>query len=910
MAKLAVGPINKGLKTDRTAFNIDNDSFPTLINAYQWRGRIKRKRGTTLLGRLQRYIGTTDVTGGQVITIRPIPIAIGIATFVIGTQVFVDPGGASPVALLTNGPGTATLDRTTGILTINASIPLTPVIYFPRLPVMGIEELNINPNVIPGTIAFDTIYAYNISGINPYPITDISFYKNPATGTYPGYVQKSTWTPVTWNGQNYQQFWTVNYQGALWATNGVPVPFSPTNFGMQFKPIVTVTVLSPTTATLQITGHGLVVGDFVFVNEVVGTTGINFQTGYVITVTDANNVIVDFPFATIATNGTLGIAQYLTSRSDTTKDCIRWYDGDPTNGLVPPTFVALNGWVNFMPPLSQFAYSVAELPQAIYYLVGAKLIFPFKDRLLFIGTVVQTSAVNATTIYLRDTVVYSQNGTPYYTASYTNDPDATKDTPTSVTNVFTPILVPINQTATPAAWFEDQVGFGGFISAGVGDAIISVGSNEDVLLLGFNTIQTRLVYSGNDVTPFDFYLVNSELGTGSTFSAINMDAGIISRGNRGYIIASQTNVQRIDLEIHDQVFEISLVDNGAERMTAQRDFINEWIYFTYRGDQSRSDIYVYPTETLQYNYRDNSYALFKEAYTTYGPFKRQTGFTWASLPYATWNTWTTPWNAGDSNLLQVDILAGNQQGFILFRDEGTQEGNSLYIQNIVGSLVTSPDHCLNENDYIVINGVLGTLGLQVNQQIFSVANVTRNTFTLNPNIAGGTYIGGGTIKRMYQPFVQTKQFPQSWGMGRKTRIGPQQYLLTRTAGGQITVQIYLSQNSDYAFNNGPVIPAPGSLNEGLVFTQVVYTCAESTNLGLTPFNTNLQQLNQPKSSYSMVNSQEQIWHRMNTSLLGDTIQLGFTMSDAQMRDSDFSNQFTEIELHGFIVDVSSSGMLS
>src|SRR6187551_858444 len=153
MAKLAVGPIDRGLKTNRTAFNIDNDSFPTLINAYQWRGRIKRKRGTTLLGRLQRYIGTTDGAGSRVITIRPIPIAVGIATFVIGTQVFVDPGGASPVVLLTNGPGTATLNRATGVLTIVGSIPTTAVIYFPRLPVMGIEELDINPNVVPGTIA-------------------------------------------------------------------------------------------------------------------------------------------------------------------------------------------------------------------------------------------------------------------------------------------------------------------------------------------------------------------------------------------------------------------------------------------------------------------------------------------------------------------------------------------------------------------------------------------------------------------------------------------------------------------------------------------------------------------------------------------------------------------------------------
>ena len=53
--KIVIGPINKGLKNDRTAFVIDNDSFPALINAYQWRGRVKRKRGTALLNRLTRF---------------------------------------------------------------------------------------------------------------------------------------------------------------------------------------------------------------------------------------------------------------------------------------------------------------------------------------------------------------------------------------------------------------------------------------------------------------------------------------------------------------------------------------------------------------------------------------------------------------------------------------------------------------------------------------------------------------------------------------------------------------------------------------------------------------------------------------------------------------------------------------
>src|SRR5690348_11776915 len=57
--KLVVGPVNRGLRNDRPPFMIDNDSFPTLINAYQWRGRILRKRGTSLLTRLQRYFDST-----------------------------------------------------------------------------------------------------------------------------------------------------------------------------------------------------------------------------------------------------------------------------------------------------------------------------------------------------------------------------------------------------------------------------------------------------------------------------------------------------------------------------------------------------------------------------------------------------------------------------------------------------------------------------------------------------------------------------------------------------------------------------------------------------------------------------------------------------------------------------------
>jgi hypothetical protein len=869
--KLIIGPINKGLKTDREPFNIDNDSFPELINAYQWRGRILRKRGIEFLCRLQRVLGTTDGAGNFLVTINPHPIATGLVSFTVGSNIFTDPGTTADPGiqtLLTNGPGTATLDRVNGILTIAGSNALTSVIYFPTLPVMGLEDLTLNSTQFPGLLAFDTKYAYNVPTTAPYTPYDVNFYKNPSNGTYPGYIAKGTQTAFVWNGQSYQQFWTTNYQGALWATNGITVPFNITNIGMQYKVITGVAITAigpPAIANLTIVAHGLVVGDFLFINEVQGITGINLQTGYVIAVLGVDNVSVEFPNATLGGAYTTGgIAQYLTNNSDTTKDCIKWYDGDPTNGTGLPSASTL-GWVNFAPPLSFLSYSIADLPPAIYYLVGARMIIPFKDRLLFLGPVVQSSSAGSQ-VYLQDTIVYSQNGTPYYTSSFS---DPTSNYGINATIPYNQILVPANQTATPFSYFADNTGFGGFVTAGTDQPITTASSNEDALIIGFSSIQTRLIYTGNDILPFNFFLINSEYGSASTFSAINTDDGVLSRGTRGFVITGQTSCQRFDTEILPQVFEINLQNNGNERFTAQRDFINEWVYFTYLANTDQSSIYIFPNQTLQFNYRDQSWGIFNENYTHYGQFRKQSGDTWLTIK-TPWNTWNQPWNDGVTSLFQPDVIAGNQQGFIVIRINGTSEDTSLIIQNITANTVRSPDHGLTNGDYIIISAALGTIGSQVNNKIFSVTSATQNTFVLNPPIGSGTYLGGGLITRLYVPIIKSKQFPQAWGMGRKTRIGVQQYLLSKTDVGQVQLLIFLSQDNDTPFNDNQVIQ-----EDETIYSTVLYTCPESTNLGLTPANANLQM--------PFASRQSQIWHRVNTSLIGDTIQFAITLSDAQMR---------------------------
>jgi len=880
-SKLVVWPQNKGLQTNKTAFNIEDDAFNQLINAYQWRARVKRKRGTSILGRLERFLGTTDGAGDLTVTISPSAIQAGLITVIIGTDIFVDPGTVSPVTLLTNSSGSAVLNRTTGVLTITGSLINTAVIYFPTLPVMGLEDFQPNPNVNLSTLAFDTKYSYAISNNQPYNIHDVSFYKNLATSTYTNYVQKANWTPTWWNGTTYQQFSTVNYQGALFASNVIDVPFTGSTIGLQGTQrsnpgganyLFSATQTAATTVDFVINNNSpLVIGDFVFANEFTGTSSdtLNFQTGYV-TAVAGTTYTVKFPNANIGAAGlTPGFLQYLTTRSNTSLDCLRWYDGDPTDGNpTNPTFQTGKGWVNYMPPISQANFSIGNLPAAQYYLVGCKTLLPFKDRLIFFGPVVQTSSGNA--IYLQDTVLYTQNGTPYYTASFAG----TVADIAGGAVTFNPLLVPVNQTAAPSAFFTDQTGFGGFITIGIDQPINSVSINEDLLVLGLSQCQVKMAYTGNDIVPFNFFFINSELGTSSTFSVINLDKGAMSKGDRGFIITSQVECQRIDLDIPDSVFEeVSTANNGNERFTAIRDFINEWVYFSYPYSQNQS---LFNTQTLQFNYRDNTWAIFNESYTRYGLFRNQTGLIWSNVgdTYATWEQWNEPWNAGSSNIAQPEVIAGNTQGYIVYRDQGTTEAISYSIQDITNSIVTSPTHALQEGDFVRIFDCNGTIGQEVNAKVFKVTNPGVNTFEILPNVSG-TYLGGGEFQRLYVPFIQTKQFPVAWESGRKTRIGPQRYLLSTTPNGQITLQIYLSQNASYPYSTGPIVPAVNSTNNALIYSSVLYTCPESTNLGLTPYQSNLMT---PTAL-----AQQQLWHRKNTSLIGDTVQLGFTISDEQMQ---------------------------
>ena len=207
----AIVDLRDGARRDVTPFLLNNDAFPILENAYLFRGRIERRSCTTAVGndgRLKGTIGTTDGAGDLTLPDAAAPggIPVGVSNFVINGDTLTDPGGASPVTLLTTGVVTGTLDRATGVL--NTTAAAAAVIYIPGLPVMGLtvlEQAAINDELL---MAYDTRFTYLFD-----QGTNVFIFQN----TFANNIANT----FVWTGSNSDFFWTTNYRSAYWATNNI-----------------------------------------------------------------------------------------------------------------------------------------------------------------------------------------------------------------------------------------------------------------------------------------------------------------------------------------------------------------------------------------------------------------------------------------------------------------------------------------------------------------------------------------------------------------------------------------------------------------------------------------------------------------------------------------------------------------
>ena len=172
--RFLIAPFNTGLQTDLRPWLIPEDAFASLRNAYVFRGRVKKRFGSVLMGvsqlnsRLRINLGMVSGAGSFGAIVPGDVFAVGQA-FSIGGQLFTvitASNGGGPQPMLSTGPAPiATFDTDTGIVFIVAGVPGQAVYFYPGTPVMGITIYESGTYNNQPTYAFDTQFAYTFSTV-------------------------------------------------------------------------------------------------------------------------------------------------------------------------------------------------------------------------------------------------------------------------------------------------------------------------------------------------------------------------------------------------------------------------------------------------------------------------------------------------------------------------------------------------------------------------------------------------------------------------------------------------------------------------------------------------------------------------------------------------------------------------
>lgn len=495
-------------------------------------------------------------------------------------------------------------------------------------------------------------------------------------------------------------------------------------------------------------------------------------------------------------------------------------------------------WTNLRPRLD----NATGTPR---FLETCRVLLPFKDRLVALNTIEDE---NGTDRSYPNRCRFSQNGDP-----------------TNATN----------------SWIDDTAGRGGFLDAPTQEQIVTAEYIKDRLIVYFERSTWELVYVGNTALPFRWQQLNNELGCESTFSVVGFDTAILGVGNVGVHTTNGINVKRIDEKIPDEVFNIHNGNSGPQRVYGIRDYYNEVVYWTFPDSLPNP---TYPTRNLLYNYRNNTWAFFNDSFTCYGYYQDLGDLSWSDLGeiYGTWDNWNNPWGSPLNQSAFPFVIAGNQEGFVFIINNGlSSNAPSLYVtdMNAATEEITVINHNLMEGDYVLVEEAEGITSL--NDTVFQVQEVVNADTLILDTTFSGTYTGNGTLRRISNLRIFSKQFNPGTPVGQQFRIPYVDFLLNRTTNGEISL--------DYLIDTASGDSIQDEVSSGILLgSNVLYTKVEDT----LPFQVNAQQ----------------IWHRYYIQSQAAFLQLLFYMSDSQMRDITISQ--SDFELHAMILYAEPQGRIT
>lgn len=506
-------------------------------------------------------------------------------------------------------------------------------------------------------------------------------------------------------------------------------------------------------------------------------------------------------------------------------DPIRYYDD-----TVPQ-------WVSFTPAINAGGDT----------LDGAVVLLPYKERMLAFNT---RETISAAAVQFPQRLRYSQIG---------NIADATN------------------------GWLDDVQGRGGYVDAPTSEAIVSVGYIRDRLIVYFERSTWEIYYTGIQADPFVWRKVNTELGAESTFSLIQFDNAIVGVGNTGIHSSNGDSVQRIDEQIPTQAFEFYNDNAAYNRVYGIRDFFNELVIWSWRYKTTTADSDDFPNRCLIYNYKDNNWATWKESWTCFGYQQRANDITWADLTDS-WATTNIKWAEAQGNSVFRYLVAGNQQGYVFEIDGNSSDvAPSRYVDTVASATastttIKSTDHNFEVDDYVQIDDGSGLTWTPnaFGENIFRVVSITDDDNFIIDGVFTGTYLGGAELEKLDSFDIRTKFFIASWKQARSVSLNYVDFLLSRTAEGQLTYNLYQNDDSTNAVNNPSFavgqLGDPGDQNKVRTYQE---------DLNPTQF------------------ASDTIWHRNFSSTEANSIQLRLYLDEDQMRQR--TQATSQIELHGTIL---------
>lgn len=502
-------------------------------------------------------------------------------------------------------------------------------------------------------------------------------------------------------------------------------------------------------------------------------------------------------------------------------------------------------------------------------MTNALIVLPFKDRLVALNT-------TETAGQFIGRARYSQNGTPLTTV------DAN-------------------------AWRQDIAGKGGFVDAPTSDRIVSAEFLRDRLIVYFSGSTWQLVYTRNEIVPFVWQQINTELGATSTYSIVPFDAVALGVSNYGIHQCTGASVQRIDQLIPDAAFGLEVSNQQINRIHGIRDYFTEMVYWTWVDNEVTVGVNdKYPQQIVAYNYKNGSWGDFDDSITCWGYFLETRDLTWETFT-KTWGDEKTPWGGGTTVAQLRTIVAGNQTGFTFIIDsELTRNAAALAITDIQPGAqsnlmdLTIVQHNLQIDDYIAIEDVQGTATLpNLNNKVFPVvATASDNVVTIDVNglvannTVAGTYQGFGTAARVSRIGLLTKQYNFYAKDGRNSFISKVDFLVDRSEGGKISFD-YLTSTSDTLRTSG-ALTGTGAIMGTNVITLDAY------------------------DDYPYEQNAVRLWRPIYLQAEGEVIQLLLIMNDAQMTayDTDpdtgetaITTPFQGFTLHAFTLYATPSSRL-